>query len=660
MNSLFLHQSRSTVTAARCLSARHLARCARNGGRMFHHTALDYIRWHEPSAPQQRATIMPFSSNGSIASIHYKPFSSLAADYDDQDDDELLLPTKHSSKLPPKVCHPSLLRSEVESLFDAPIGSLITYQPPEKKHQLRTVQEEIEHAYYASDAVVQRVEYLLRGLNAQVSKDSYVAKAISRGAMTTDSGEGENKLSRQECFRAMIDLIDRMDEEGQVFVEMRKRVRSQLEGVSSQTSTDGSSSSSSDSSDDEDDDVDEESIKKFTQYTEDRMRTAGFSTSDKTSHTFGSSSPVSSDDDSNANEIQLNPEDYQFGAPPGLTVHMYDLLLDALACLCKEQYSTNGPADVDLVEIMGEESPPEFAKEILDAVLNTHWMDGGDIGLGSAADASNALNKIAQGIGVGAGTGAGSLAHYTAMKFDVRTCPTPMTFNAVLRIAAEFDYKAHAKMVENAKILSGSSLKRTKNDEKQLNMEQERLRDITIDAAFSTFTRMKHCAAMTLRSIRNATKNATSRSALKRQAKMLELGKTSNKSRDIISGRNSATYSYLIQTVKNCVPASISRGNIAFALYHKACVQEGVMDSALVKTMMGIGGYNDDENNHNDYTNNAETSAPPPPISNGPLFDKFMQQELGSGLAVALEKGRQLRQDRNYKLRRHVEWDDTY
>ncbi|KAL3795250.1 hypothetical protein HJC23_008335 [Cyclotella cryptica] len=659
MSSLLLRQSRATVSAARCISTGHLTRCARGSGRMVHHTALDYNRWHESSTLRQRATIAPFSSNGYISSVHCSPFSSLVADYEDQDDDEPVLPTRHSSKLPPKVCHPSLLRSEVESLFNAPIGSLITYQPHEKKHQLRSVQEEIEHAYYASDAVVQRVEYLLRGLNAQVSNESYVTKAVSQGVMAMDAGNGENTLSRQECFRVMMDLINRMDEEGQAFVEMRKRVRSQLEGVSSRTSSDGSSSSSSDSSDDEDDDVDEESLNKFTQYTEDRMRSAGFSTRDKSSSTSGTN-PVSSDEDSNDEEIQLNPEDYQFGAPPGLTVHMYDLLLDALACLCKEQYSPNGPGDVDLIDLMGEESPPEFAKDILDGVLNTHWMDGGDIGLGSAADANNALNKIAQGIGVGAGTGAGSLAHYTAMKFDVRTCPTPMTFNAVLRIAAEFDYKAHATMVENAKVLSGTSLKRTKNDEKQLKMEQERLRDITIDAAFSTFTRMKHCAAMTLRSIKNSTKNATSRSALKRQAKMLELGKTSTKSRDIISGRNSATYSYLLQTVKNCVPASISRGNIAFGLYHKACVQEGVMDYALVKTMMGMGGYNNDEISDGDGTKTGEITAPPPPISNGPLFDNFMQQELGTGAAVALEKGRQLRQDRNYKLRRHVDWDDTY
>jgi hypothetical protein len=334
-----------------------------------------------------------------------------------------------------------------------------------------------------------------------------------------------------------------------------------------------------------------------------------------------------------------------------VTVHMYDLLLDSLACLCKEQYSPNGPSDVDLIETMDGESPPEFAKHILDLVLNTHWMDGGDIGLGSAADASNALNKIAQGIGIGAGTGAGALAHYTAMTFDVRTCPTPMTFNAAIRIAAEFDHLAHASMVQEAEVLNGSFVKSSNDDAKKLKMEQDRLRDITMDAAFTAYTRMKDTAAVTLRSIKNSTRNATSRSAIKKQAKMLQTGKTHYRSKDIISGRNSATYSYLIQTIQKCIPASISRGNIAFGLYHKACVQEGLMDDALVKTMMGLGGYDPDLTGDN---------APPPPVSNGPLFDKFMQQELGNGAAIALEKGRQLRHDRNYKMRRHNEWDGTY
>jgi hypothetical protein len=485
----------------------------------------------------------------------------------------------------------------------------------------------------------------MRGLSAQVSNESFVSKAIAKGFMVMDDKDMGSGLSRQECFRAMIDVIERMTEEGAAFVEIRTRIRSQLERVGADDS-DSSSSSSDSSSDDEDDEVDEETVKQFTQYTEERMRSAGFST-----ETTDKSSNVSNKTESVDEDLKLNPEDYQFGAPPGVTIHMHDLLLDSLACLCKEQYSHSGSGEIDLVEVLEEDSPPEIAKEILDNILNTHWMDGGDIGLGSAADASNALNKIAHGIGTGAGTGAGALAHYTAMKFDVRTCPTPMTFNAVIRIAAEFDHMAHATMVQEAKILSGSSIASSKDDDKELKMEQDRLRDITLDTAFTAYTRMRQTAAMTLRSIKNSTKNATSRSALKRQAKMLEIGKTHHKSQDIISGRNSATYSYLIETVNKCIPASMSRGNVAFALYHKACVQEGVMDDALVKTMMRLGGYD---------TDIIESEASAPPISNGPLFDKFMQEELGKGVAVALDKGRQLRHDRNYKMRRHVDWDDTY
>ena len=578
-------------------------------------------------------------SSSNFGSIPCRHLSAVATD----DEDDHILPTRHSSKLPPSVCPPSLLRSEVESLFDAPIGSLIAYEPLDNK-QLRSVEEEIEHAYYQSDAIVQRVEYLMRGLNAQVSSESYVNKCVEKGQMIIGDKDMGSALSRQECFRVMIDLMKRMSEEGEAFIEMRTRVRSQLEGVAEDSSD---SSSSDSSSDEENDDIDEKTVKEFTQYTDERMRSAGFTSSESASLTSSTSDEDAIDDE----DFKIDPDDYQFGAAPGVTVHMYDLLLDSLACLCKEQYSSNGPSDIDLIEVLKGLSPPEFARDILDEILNTHWMDGGDIGLGSAADASNALNKIAQGIGIGAGTGAGTLAHYTAMNFDVRTCPTPMTFNAVIRVAAEFDHKAHASMVQEAEILSGSVVATSKEDEKNLKMEQDRLRDITIDTAFSSYTRMKHTAAMTLRSIKSSTKNATSRSALKRQAKMLETGKPSKRSKEIISGRNTATYNYLIQTVKKCLPASISRGNVSFGLYHKACVQEGVMDESLVKTMMALGGYDPDL---------SGSDATAPPVSNGPLFDQFMQQELGNGAKLALENGRQRRHDRNYKMRRHVEWDDTY
>ncbi|KAL7514163.1 hypothetical protein ACHAXN_013265 [Cyclotella atomus] len=651
MSSLLLRRSAATLTAARSASTHQLKRCARASRFVRSRSSMSTI---EAISPQHT----------SLPTHRPRHFSSPATTTDYNDNDDLLLfPTKHSSKLPPAICPPSLLRSEVESLFDVPIGSLIPYHPPSNK-QLRSVSEEVEYAYYQSDAVVQRVEYVMRGLNAVISEESFVSRSVDRGYMTVNRDEqsGSSGLTRQECFRAMMDLLERMGEEGEAFVELRTRVRSQLVGGTDQngSSSDSSSSSSSDSDDDE---VDEAAVKEFTEYTEERMRSAGFATA-----TSSDTTTASTLNDMGEDDLKLNPQDYQFGAAPGVTVHMYDLLLDSLACLCKEQYSPDGPSAnhdaVDLIEVMEHQPPPQFAKDILDQVLNTHWMDGGDIGLGSAADAANALNKIAQGVGIGAGTGSGALARYTAMEFDIRTCPTPMTFNSVLRIASEFNHVSHANMVQEALVLSGSitSSKNEEDDERKLKMEQDRLRDITMNAAFSTYAQMAHTSALTLRTIKASTKKATSRQAIKRQAKMLDTGFANKRQVDIISGRNAATYNYLIGTLSKCLPPSITRGNMAFGLYHKACVQEGVMDEGLVKSMMRLGGYDVESMNGSleSSSSSSSSSATPPLVSNGPLFDKFMQEELGNGADVALEKGRRLRHDRNYRMRRFVDWDDTY
>ena len=100
----------------------------------------------------------------STLQIHHnnitQPFSALAQEPDY--DTTPLLPTKHSRKLPPPVCPPSQLRSEVEAIFDAPVGTLITYSKSQTG-ELKSAQEEMTDAYYAADNIVQRVEFLLRG-----------------------------------------------------------------------------------------------------------------------------------------------------------------------------------------------------------------------------------------------------------------------------------------------------------------------------------------------------------------------------------------------------------------------------------------------------------------------------------------------------------------
>jgi len=586
----------------------------------------------------------------STMQIHHQikqPFSALAQE-SDYDDEQPLLPTKHSRKLPPPVCPPSHLRSEVEAIFDAPVGTLIAYSKSQTG-ELKSAEEEMADAYYAADSVVQRVEFILRGLNSMISSESYVSRSLETGAMSLDEGEGGaggDIMTKQDCFRAMIDLLSRIQEEGDAYDELRKRIRSQLTTSTDPTNSDSSSSSSSSDSDDSDDEEgvsekDEEIFNEWSGGLNERMREVGFKVRQNSD-----SSSTSVNDASDADE-EVSQEDYQFGASPGLTVHMVDLVLDALACLCEEEYgSKSSSSSVDLVQLMGKDAspPPAMGKDLLDTVLHRHWLDGGDIGLSAEAKAT----AVGQGIGIGSGTGAGSLSNSSpSTNFDVRTCPTAMTFNAVIRIASNFDPKAHAEAVEKYNILNGEgSSQRSSNgaDKDNLKQQQEMLRDITIDAAFSTYSRMKFCSALTLRALKDSTKNATSRSAVKRQAKLVAEG--------ALTGRNSATYAYLLQTVSNCIPPSLSRGNIAFGLYHKACDQEGVIDENVIKAIRSIGGYEED--------NNDDGTSAPPPVSNGPIFDNFLQAELGAGVSSALEKGRSLRQDRNYKLRRHVDWDGSY
>ena len=640
--------------------------------------------------PSYTPSTLPSHSHSHHPSPSISYFSSLAEDWDDDGDDDennyppppkpiSLLPTKHSRNLPPPVCRPSQLQLEVESIFDAPIGSLIVYTKSNISSEVLSVEEEMANAYYNSDAIVQRVEYLMRGLNARISKDSYVSKCLKQGVMEYDedfdnvndndatvlanNDEDDDIMGKEECFRAMIDLIERMAAEGNTYDELRTRVRSQILDPSSvdkdSSSSSSSSSSDSDSSDSDDNsgeldeqDAGDKSFNKWADEMEVNMGKAGYS-----NNNMSAGAP---NEDAKDTMPTRSQEEYQFGATPGLTTHMHDLVLDSLACLCNEEYNNNNKDSsfAELADLMPEDkgSPPELAKTMLDTVLTRHWMDGGDIGVGNGGTDSP-FGNVGEGIGVGSGTGAGSMAKLdlSSRNSDVRTCPTPMTFNAVLRIAANFDNVAYAEAVENAKILGGAGYANKSINTNQLTQEKERLRDVTIDAALSTYSRMYDCQALTLRTFKNSHKLATARSSLKRQAKLLADNRRGKYKDDVISGRNSATYTYLIQTIGNCIPPSLSRGNMAYALYHKGCVEEGIMDEHVIKTMRSIGGYGDDSD-----IEESSGESPAAPISNGALFDSFMQEGLGYGVAVVLDKGRNLRQDRNYKLRRHVDWDDTY
>lgn len=585
------------------------------------------------------------------------------------------------------------------------LGSLFVYPKPKNSTQLKSVTDEIQDAYLASDPVVQRVEYVMRGLNACLSMESYVSRSVQRGIMTMNNADGDYDdeataavgvggvtegravMEKGECLRAMLDLIERMTKEGEAYAEVRSRVRSQVLDPSASYGSDSSSdssSSSSDSSDDEngelggfDEKAADESFDKWAETMNRNMSKIGISNKGSSTSNLGGGLGGRR----NAEQVEeehdetppMSTEMYQFGANPGLTTHMYDLALDGLACLCHESSSSSSSssswstiADVFYSLPGGStSSPPELAKSLLDAALHRHWLDGGDIGVGDGGG-NNIMGGIGRGIGVGAGTGAGALWNSSSStgNYDVRTCPTPMTFNAVLRVTANFDPEAYAQAMDDVRVLQGghgSNIVDPSKAEERMTREKERLRDVTIDAALTTFSRMLECSALTLRALGDSTRVATSRSALKKRARILDGNYKGKGRKEIVSGRNSATYAYIIQMIGNIIPPSLSRGNMAFALYHKGIVEEGIMDEQVVKAMMSVGGYDGDAMGDDvESVDGVGDNVPAPPISNGPLFDSFLQRDLGRGIKAALDEGRKLRRDRNYKIRRHVEWDGTY
>ena len=582
-----------------------------------------------------------------------------------------LFPTRHSRRLPPPVCPPAHLRAEAEALLDAPVGSLIVHSTT-GGGALKSAEEEMSDAYYAADAAVQRAEYVLRGLNAAMSRESHVARGAKRGVLALEeaaAGDDGDTMAKEECFLAILDLLRRMHREGQAYDEVRTRVRRQLINPSSVESSEDVREEDGGSGSPEDDDGN--SFSEWRDTIDESMKESKIANPRNAVGMSGLSSiGISSEENADEHEEEPNAELHQFGAYPGVTTHMYDLILDSLACLMDADTSSL-ISPIDQVDLMPDEapSPSELAIDMLDQVLHRHMMDGGDVGLGGREFDNNPFNTIGKGIGVGAKTGSGNLAHVQSLVSDVRTCPTPMTFNAVLRIAANFDPAAYAEALENARVLGGdlgnatSSATEASGDVDARTQDRERLRDVTLNAALSTFSRMLECSALTLRVLQKSHRKATARGNLRKQAKVLA-GNYKGKANDNrISGRNSATYAYAIRTLGRCLPPSLSRGNMTYALYHKGCVQEGVMDARLVEAMRGVGGYGDEGDDALDGAgggDGAGVAAPPPPVSNGPLFDAFLAQELGCGVSAALENGRKRRQDRNYKVRRHVGWDDTY
>ena len=201
--------------------------------------------------------------------------------------------------------------------------------------------EEYEEAVSDSYSLQQKVEYLLRGYSSMLPGS--ITNEISGKA---PSGE----INADEIIKKMVKLLKRIEQEGNAYVELRSKLRSQLARVSESNQSDSEYNDSSSSDSEEDNDE------------------------------------TNTDEDAN-DAWRMNALVRNFGAPPGPSAAMYDLILDAIAVSIT---SSNNP--LELLHISHE--------------LYSKSLERFDLDSKAGVDSLNPSS-----------------------------CPTTMTFNAVIRAA---------------------------------------------------------------------------------------------------------------------------------------------------------------------------------------------------------------------------------
>ena len=202
--------------------------------------------------------------------------------------------------------------------------------------------EEYEQALNECHALQQKVEYLLRGYSALLP-GSMVDIASDSEEKTSTSG---NSDGADEIIGKMMKLLDRMEQEGKTYVELRSKFRSQLARVSDNANSNANADSNEDAE-------------------------------------------VPIDENTSINAWKMNSLIANFGAPPGPTSTMYDLILDAIAVTVT---TPSSKTPLSLLQTSRELHAKAAERYELDAKAGTEGL-------------------------------------------NPSSCPTPATFNAVIRAA---------------------------------------------------------------------------------------------------------------------------------------------------------------------------------------------------------------------------------
>jgi hypothetical protein len=308
-----------------------------------------------------------------------------------------VLPFRHSRHRLPLICtDPTQLAELTQQLLEAPLGGVFRYTDGRNSR---------DEAWQAANDAVQRLEFLMRG-HAHTLPGTQWNRWLPSSAGAVRAADPDPAVT----IAAMESLVDRLWEEGHSYMAVRAArmeevhgpkapppppqdgsttfaaappttSKPELGGGAASESSDADEEESSDSSSDDDDEEDASG--------NGALELAEF---------FGHRQLVNADvdDDDEADDVPSYVDDFSL---PGPTTHMYDILLDSMACFPTE---------------------PQQGYLVLQTILGRHGLDGCD-------------------------------EHNT----NLHTRPTVMSYNAPIRLAASLPYSdlsssSHAQLRDEA------------------------------------------------------------------------------------------------------------------------------------------------------------------------------------------------------------------
>uniref|UniRef100_A0A7S1UWN4 Uncharacterized protein n=1 Tax=Grammatophora oceanica TaxID=210454 RepID=A0A7S1UWN4_9STRA len=170
--------------------------------------------------PQPANSTLPPKPAGSWTPPPTSPHVKLPA----KKPDGLVLPRRHSRHAVPKACVDATQRAELtEEILTSSPGSLFTYEP--KNEEGNDGSANSMH-WKVADDTIQKIEFLMRGYAAGVQG------TIQQRGMEEDESQHEllsEEVDPQEAVEQQKALLDRIMEEGEMYMELRDRMRSQLQ-----------------------------------------------------------------------------------------------------------------------------------------------------------------------------------------------------------------------------------------------------------------------------------------------------------------------------------------------------------------------------------------------------------------------------------------------